>query len=381
MLTAAGVVVVQGEWVLQSKTTATMIVGVGAGEGGAAIGAAAQNGAGAEVVYSADGSTWAKSKLASGLLLDAAVSSDSSLKVVTSLLPVFISQNGGDYVQSSSIAGDFMSASIFGDSVIGLVGGFVMDKKSVHGVAISSDRGQTWSASNVPAAYSRYGAFVDANTIYVSSGTWGADNTTSVSSSDAVYLSMTAANAAASAPRHRRIKIRGQEGPPARVGSEVNDNGWMATVSKSSDGGQTWTEVLRLPEGEMYYFNAISCASAENCVVVGEGETSTDPYLTVAFTTLDGGATWEKTFSSTALFSLMAVSMTSETTGFLAGVSKQKGSLNGQFYSTSDSGRTWVLQQSLSDCYPLDMAFAAGRGVASCASSSGASCTLATYTA
>ena len=297
---------------------------------------------------------------------------------MTSVLPVFISQNGGDYVESSTIAGDFMSASIFGDSVIGLVGGFVYGKKTVNGVAISSDRGQTWSASNVPAAYSRYGAFVDANTIYISGGTWGADNTTMVSSTDAIYLSMTVPT---SSPRHRRIKIRGQEGPPARLGSEVNENGWMATVSKSTDGGMSWTEVYRLPEGDMYYFNAISCASADHCVVVGEGETATDPYLTVAFTTLDGGATWEQTFSSTTLFSLMTVSMTSETTGYLAGVSKQKVSLTGQFYSTSDGGKSWVLQQSLGDCYPLDMAFAAGRGVASCASSSGASCTLATYTA
>ena len=62
------------DWTLQSDTTATVIVGVGAGNAGAAIGAASENGAGAEVVYSADGSSWVKSKVQSGLLPDAAVS-------------------------------------------------------------------------------------------------------------------------------------------------------------------------------------------------------------------------------------------------------------------------------------------------------------------
>lgn len=371
-----------GEWVLQPSTTATVIVGVGAA-GDTAIAGASENGGGAVVEFF-DGAKWAKTKLGGGLLLDAAVSSDASLKVVTSLLPVFISDNGGDYVKSTSIGGDFMSATIFGDAVIGLVGGFVVDggKKSVNGVAVSNDRGQTWIASDVPASYSRYGAFVDASTMYVSAGTWGADNSTAASSSDTVYLSMTT-TAADSAPRHRRIKIRGQkEGPPAHLGdASVNANGWMAVVSKTTDGGKTWTEVFRLPEGEMYYFNGISCTTADHCVVVGEGETPTDPFLTVAFTTFDGGVTWAQSFSSTALFSLMSVSMTSETAGWMAGVAKQKGTLVGQFYTTSDGGASWQLQQSLSDCYPLDMAFSSGGGVASCSSSSGASSTIATYVA
>ena len=378
------VALASGAWVIQPSTTSGIIVGVGAGgAGGASIAGGTETTGGSYVEFSTNGAQWTKTNVQSGIFFDAAVNDDSSLKVVASMLPVFVSQNGGAYEKLSTIAGDFMTASIFGDNIIGLVGGIVHDKVSTNGVAVSSDKGATWSVSAVPSSYSRYGSFIDKDTWFVSSGTWAMD-TYNATASSALYLRPPADAVSALDPKHLRLRYRNQQKAAHTRRSkgledEVNDNGWLASVSKTTDGGKSYTEVYRLPQGDMYYFNGISCTSATHCVVVGEGETPTDPFLTVAFTTMDGGATWAQTLYSTELFSLMAVHMTSETDGWLAGGQKSRGVMIGQFYTTTDGGMTWTLSQSLNDCYPLDMDFSDGKGVASCMSSSGQSCSLATF--
>ena len=165
----------QQQWTLQPSTTATTLVGVGAGSD-AAIAAAAMDGAGAVAEVYADGK-WTNSKVGGGLLLDAAKSNDSTLSVVTSLLPVFVQDTtvSSDFVRAVGVGGAITSASIFGDNEIGLVGSVLLGKKSINGVAVSTDRGKTFSASPVPSGYTRYGSFVDSQTWVVSAGIWGDD--------------------------------------------------------------------------------------------------------------------------------------------------------------------------------------------------------------
>lgn len=369
LISLIGVVTVCGAsetWTLQSEATATVLVGVGRGgpQGSNAIAAASENGGGAVVEeFDQSSNKWSKTKLSGGLLLDSAVSGDATLKVVTSMLPVLIADNSNSYVQAPGVGGTIQSASIFNTNSIGVVGSLVVGKKSVNGVAVSTDRGASFSGIAVPNGYARYGSFVDANTWFVSQGIWGNDTAEVTNFAPGnVDLSLS-------------MRLRAGKGTDkSTLKGATNANGWFAAVSKTADAGATWTEVLRSPEGSTYYFNGVSC-SQNTCVVVGEGD-SASGYLTIGFTSQDAGASWVQTFYSTELFSLMAASMTSPTTGWLA-AGKKKGGMYGQFYTTNDGGMTWVLAQSLENCYPTDMDFSSGQGIAACVSSSGASATVA----
>ena len=168
-------VMAQQQWTLQPSTTATTLVGVGAGSD-TAIAAAAMDGTGAVAEVYADGK-WSNSKVGGGLLLDAAKSNDGTLSVVTSLLPVFVQDTtvSSDFVQAVGVGGAITSASFFGDNEIGLVGSVLLGKKSINGVVVSTDRGKTFSASPVPSGFTRYGSFIDSQTWVVSAGIWGDD--------------------------------------------------------------------------------------------------------------------------------------------------------------------------------------------------------------
>jgi len=369
------------EWTLQTQTTSTVLIGVsrGGANGANALAAASQDGTGAVLFNYAD-AAWARQPgnsagVQAGLLMGAGLSSDASLKVVTSMLPIFVSDSASTYTTVPDVGGTIQSASVFNTNSIGVVGSLIVGKKSVNGVAFSNDRGATWSSSAVPSGYARYGAFVSANTWLVSVGIWGDDNSTATATASSKVVKI---HDGADFAIGKRLHA-GKGRKPSSVG-DTNANGWLASVSMTTDGGATWTETLRGPEGSQYYFNAISC-SGQACVVVGEGDAADGGYLTVAFTSADGGLTWTQTWNSEALFSLMSVAMTSSTTGWLAGVTHSAKGMTGQFYSTSDAGATWTLAQSLPDCYPASVSFASGQGVASCISSSGASGTTALYNA
>jgi hypothetical protein len=131
-------------------------------------------------------------------------------------------------------------------------------------------------------------------------------------------------------------------------------------------------------ETDYIYFNAISCVSESKCVVVGEGDDAAGGYLVVAYTTLDGGATWEKTLSANDV-GLAGAVWASDSEVWLVGTSKQGRQLYGQFRKSTDGGKTFALQQSLPDCYGIDIDFGKDVGFAACVSSSGASCAVAMY--
>ena len=384
LLVACLAVVEANTWTMQSSTESTVLVGIARGgvNGANALAPAAQNGVGA-VLFNYDGTAWTRqsgsnAQISSGLLMSAGLSPDNSLKVVSSMLPVFVSDNSETYTTVPGVGGTIQSSSIFNTNSIGVVGSLIVGKKSINGVAFSTDRGTTWSSSPVPSGYTRYASFVDGNNWLVSAGIWGNDT---VSDSTLVHIE---AKEEWSLGRHLRAGRKGGKGKkPTSSGGEgeTNSNGWLASVSKTTDGGQTWTEVLRGPEGSTYYFNAISC-SGQTCLVVGEGDGADGGYLSVGFTSVDGGNTWSQTWNSADLYSLMSAAMTSPTQGWLAGVTHSvKDGMVGQFYTTNDSGTTWTLAQSLPNCYPTSISFSSGQGAAACISSSGSTAQAALYNA
>jgi hypothetical protein len=371
-------------------TSATTLVGVSVSStGDAALGAASKNGVGAQIeMY--DGSTWTHSEVGAieaGLLMACANGPGNKVQVATSMLGISLTTDGGEtYTTAAGVGGLSQSAVMFNDGQnIGLTGTFFTAGSFVgtSGVATSADNGASWDVFDVAPSV-RYGAFPSTNTWYVSSGMW--DTSDSVSKKQHILESdftfslssrLRLDNKKSNVKLHKKsLKSNDTDD------STDNTNLWWGAISKTTDGGKTFTEIYRTnSDTDFYYFNEISCYDENHCSVVGEGQqgSADGPNMVIVLTTSDGGVTWKESFTSTELLSLMTVHLTSATEGWFAGVSKSIGSLNAQFYFTTDGGMTWSLKQSLGNCFPMSLDYSNNLGACSCCSSSGASSQMALY--
>ncbi|KAJ1404952.1 hypothetical protein B484DRAFT_457199 [Ochromonadaceae sp. CCMP2298] len=355
------------EWTLDKSTAATTLVGVGVGGATVAIAAAASNNVGAQVdIY--DGSAWTVNTgvVQAGVLMDGAISADKSLIALGSLFNVDVSVDGGkSFAAAPGFGGPVQSIHVF-DSSIAAVGVLTVTTssppKSVSGVAVSRDAGGSWDMY-AAGPNTRYGSFPSADTWFISGGTW--NDTSSASALDVFE----------SAPSFQ-LSSKLNMGAGARVpnkregGGEGEVSGWFGAIYKTSDGGKSFETVFRSPPTSKYYFNAISCSSAQVCIAVAEGETDTSSWAG-AFVTTDGGKSWALTWESTTVYGLMAAKMVSDTEGWIVPYGKGNG-IEGQFYHTTDAGATWTLTQSLPGCICMDVDFKEGLGVAACATQVGA---------
>jgi photosystem II stability/assembly factor-like uncharacterized protein len=306
--------------------------------------AASDNGSGsfAEIYHSG---AWTKKAIQAGMLLDNAVTPSGNV-VATSLWGVFQS-NGDSFVTVDGISGTSQSANIYGQNKenFALVGTWAVadpngGKKPtyVSGVASSTDGGKTWSISaDVPPGYARYGAFPSDSTWYVSSGIWGNDPAEKLAGHQ---LSSRFTRTAKGVTVTEKPSLR-------KVSKGLNDSttGWFGAVSKTTDGGKTWTQVFSTDlEADFLYFNGISCGSELNCIVVAEGDDASGGYKTVAYSTFDGGKTWEANLVTTDV-GLMQVKFVNDKEAWLAGTGKSGRSIVGQFYRTTDGGKTYTLVQ------------------------------------
>jgi photosystem II stability/assembly factor-like uncharacterized protein len=235
----------------------------------------------------------------------------------------------------------------------------------------------------------RYGSFPSEKVWFVSSGVWGEDPPTlsdpATPSPSAPFklsarASITEEGGAVDIGEDRVVGGKASHSPLSPPSAATSETGWFGAVSKSSDGGKTWETVLLTDLSADYvYFNGISCVSELQCVVVGEGYTASSVPLTVAYSTFDGGKSWQLAHSSNDV-SMMGVKLTSPTEGYLMGTAKKGRNLSGQFWATSDGGKSFALKESFSNCFAIDFDFSQdGLGVAACSSSSGASCSVAFY--
>lgn len=361
------------QWTIDTSTTATFVTCVNAVSENLAVTVGGQNGGGS-IIERYDGTTWSKNPVPTLMALSTAATASGNI-IVTSINSVLNSQDGVNFVKAGA-AGTSQSANVYGANKdkFALVGYWRDDvtKGYVYGVASSND-GQTFTvSSNIADGYSRYGAFPSDNTWYVSNGIWGNDPT--VSKSVRMLTSRVAVDG-----NGNKVLMTDLPRASKKLTSD-NSTGWFGSVTKTTDGGKTWTQVLTTNLAEDYiYFNEISCSSETNCIVVGEGDSADGGYLTVAYTTFDGGNTWEKTFSSSDFVSLMSVKFVSATDAWLLTTQKSSRGLVGNFFKTTDGGKTFNLDNTLSNCMGMDISFAGNTGFAACCSSSGASCSIAMY--
>jgi len=250
--------ITSADWLLQSaNTTTTICFGVGAGSRNVDIAATTNQGNGTvqAIAELYSNGTWTGFPInsASGVLVDAAVSLDSSLKVGSSFLyAIFIANNnttdGGGFVQASNLGGTIQDVNIFGNNNIGLVGGIVFKKKSYNGVAVSFDKGSSFQAYNIPSGYAKYGSFVDEQTWFVSAGTYGNTTTSASSGSESEFVTVPGIFPTDTVkPLSRKIRFKQSVGyvdspsPAAdtdtttdgndNTTSYPNENGWLASIS------------------------------------------------------------------------------------------------------------------------------------------------------
>lgn len=366
------------QWAIDTTTTATYVISVGAASASKAAVAGALNGVGS-VMEIYDGTAWTKNKVPTAMLMGAAISKSGTI-VGPGLGSILVSKDGVTYTAASGVKGASQTADAYGSdhSKFAIAGSWSTTDPttgkpvSVNGVAYSQDTGASFSLSgNVPAGYVRYGAYPSDAVWYVASGMWGNDPASSQLGrplSSRLHYNDATNQATFDFDNHIHHKLR-----------DTNTTGWFGAVSKSTDGGNTWTQVLSTNlETDYIYFNEISCGTESNCVVVGEGDNAAGGYLTVAYTTVDGGATWEQTFSSSDV-SLMSVRFVSETEVWIAPTKKSGRTLSAEFMKSTDGGKTFTLVQSLDNCMAADMDFADGAGFAACLSSSGSAGFVALY--
>lgn len=267
---------------------------------------------GKAIVENYNGIAWTKTLVTPSqvinILADSAVST-SGLSVVSTILgDVFISTDfGKTYTIAKGVSGYSEAAYITSNDIIYLVGAWIIKDtgvpKGVQGVATSKDKGLTWTiSSNIEDGSVRFGSFPTENTWYVSSGLWGNPPaaTKHLSSRHAIV--------------DGKISIDVSE-PKAKGARSEDYTGWWGTVSKTTDGGKTWTQVLHSDyEKDYYYFNQISCTSVDHCTVVGDGDNVNGGYQTVGFTTFDGGNSWSQVINGTDM-SMVGIDYVSETEG------------------------------------------------------------------
>jgi len=210
----------------------------------------------------------------------------------------------------------------FRDGAFGFVGMF----SGVEGVAFTGNGGSSWRIHPIPNAPSqvRYGAYPSMTTWYVSGGTWPDKK-----QADHSHFAVS---------EHIITRFNNETaGASVDIISEASTskNGYVAFISKTVDGGATWTRVFF--QESNFYFNGIDCIDVNNCFVVAEG--SDGAYL---FATADAGATWQQAFMIPGrAASLFDVKYVGNREAWACGGILDF-AFTGQFYHTVDAGRTWT---------------------------------------
>lgn len=239
-------------------------------------------------------------------------------------------------------------------------------------MAVSTDRGKTFSASPVPSGFTRYGSFIDSQTWVVSAGIWG-DDANSTAAHEVNYNHQDVSLSA-------RLRA-GKGGKIQRVGGDE------PPVNCSTMDG--WPSFLLPPMAASPTRRRSAPPKAPNTTSTASAALAQPAWLWLKATRLvveprdlpSPAQIWARPGPRPSTVTSYSVSwpMTSPTTGWMAGAVHARG-MTGQFYYTEDGGQTWVLRQTMDNCMPLDLSFSqSGLGVASCVSSSGSTAQAALY--
>lgn len=344
------------EWQVGGVNKYTTLMGVHAVSATEAYGSVIDNNVGAGLVRTTDSAATGTFFGPVGAMnMDIAVTGDKSTVAVVGLGGIFLGQPASaNFAKVEGIHGITQNVEAWGEKGLGVTGQFTFSlTDSVNGVTVSKDAGQTWAHYDIGVDathyYARYGAFPSDTTWYVTSGMWPSDERAAPSARDAsqlsAYLRVKGNNTLEATPNVRAQKLRRAVGD--------NTTGWYGGISRTTNGGETWTQVFNT---DLFYFNQIHCTDTGNCLAVGEND---DNAFVVG--TKDGGNTWQTVLTAPAGVSLVAVRMLSPNEAWVAGGAQSRaGGLQGYYYHTTDAGASWTLSNA--GGYAFDLSFSEGAG-------------------
>lgn len=287
-----------------------------------------------------------------------------------------------------------------------------------NGPAVSYDDGATFTPLNISDAIAdaRYGAFPDNTTWYIALGDWpgeGADDDPKDDDPPAASEGRRASSPLAGPVHKAVVNSAHYKYPPVPAGSvfmksqgarrhllqapsasglgrlfwavvekehmlHANWAGragaapstWEAQITKSSDGGKTWSSVYS--KTGQFYFNGIECTSTSDCCVVAESGTGQGSTGTFIFCTGDGGSTWQETLidkdPDSSLSDIAPVS--DKEFWAVGGEFGAFGPTAAHFYHTLDSGKTWTQDNSTviadQDAIAIDCVPTVGKVLGNC---------------
>jgi len=347
VLAALVAVVSAGKWTVVDRDYAPVLIGISAVSNTTVYMSGGQDGTppigGPQVYKSSDGGMkWALLPHAGSAMMFLDVAFQNAFNGVVAGIGLFGVVPGVEY----TIDGNHFNQSLIieladecqsVETIKGLKAGYGLtgDFGNIDGCAVSTDGGVTLKFIDAKLNTSaRYGSFPTPTTWYLSAGDWPENE-------EALLPGERQLTQRISVHRDHAVgtmKPRFSLNQPIRP---LNDNNtYHAAIAKTSDGGKTWSTVF-YDEGN-FYFNGISCPSADHCFVVGEALGDSPKPGSRILHTADGGKTWEvQLYNPNPHYSLMAIEMISETEGWAAG-GELDISFQGQFWHTLDAGKTWT---------------------------------------
>ena len=267
-----------------------------------AASAMGDNNQGAEIGVYLD-EMWNKDSVDSLMVLDAAIMSTGEI----------ISPGVGDLIYSNSSKPPYyrleleyfvMSQSanvIESTGSFALVGSFEKkskDAETINGVMIMSPQGKIEGVYdiNVPSTnYARYGAFPTSDTWYITAGMWPTDDEEvdelKKNGKKRLTRQLTLNG-------NKEVEFNPSPKPKNKTTFTDGDTGYYMSISKTIDGGKTFTTVFSSPQNSYYYPNGVSCWDENHCVVAAEGHDEDGNPLVFAFLSEDGGNTWSNTITA-----------------------------------------------------------------------------------
>eukprot|EP00053_Salpingoeca_punica_P024749 m.14551 g.14551 ORF g.14551 m.14551 type:complete len:385 (+) comp7155_c0_seq2:65-1219(+) len=332
----AGAVCAAPTWHIVNGSLATDIVGVAFTSATEGFVSGDANGVGPLILKTTNGGVdWDDCQANFGpdlLLLDVDAAVESI--VVSSVFGELYSVDDGASFNPSKGGGQsqnvrYLGTNGDGGKKFGCAGTYKFGK--VQGVAVSQDGGKTFVAFNASLfTLARYAAFPTDTTWYVAAGEWPSTDRVKEPLRKSFF-------------HDARGKLRRYQ--PNYKPQPVGDAGWLAQISKTTDGGKTWKTVFA--NNGSFYFNGIDCAPNDpnHCCAVGESSGISAGGARIHCTT-DGGKTWNRTFfmpeTQKEHYSLMELRYVDANTIWAVGGEMTAIEPSAWFLLSTDGGQTWA---------------------------------------
>jgi len=341
-----------GNWTVQSPDLAPILDGVSFVDSQHGWLSGGADNVGSEVLYTKNGGQhWQRAKEGgtSLLFLDIAMQSMTSGVVsgvgILTISGMEYTTNGTTFLPSKEVELESESQSVEG--IMGVKTGYGVTGQfgKSNGVAISGNGGQTFTmydcGLNNETYMTRYGSFPSASTWYLSAGTWPANAAQRARGKVEGFRQKSQRISLHMDPVTKQVKpVFDFSVMKKKPRAPQDNNGYYAAITKSTDGGKTWTQVFNNVNN--YYPNAISCPTVNDCWFVAESGGDSDQPGANIIATNDGGKTWKTQFTnSDPNYSLMAINMISATEGWAAG-GILDATFDGEWLHTSNGGATWT---------------------------------------